>query len=433
MLCCLAVNSDAFIPGSGTGSGPGPSPSVPTQVIIQFDQKPAALTRANVANARQRISSADSASIAAVTVEQASFHVAAAGIAFKSNHIYKHVLNGISVTLSGSPAERAIALAQLESLPQVKSISKQVTYHLDTLHSRRALHDAPVFRRSLLEIVPAPEVGILYNGNATGALNVNRKLNITGRGIKVGIIDTGIDYMHPDLGGGFGPGFRVAFGFDFMGDNATTAADGTLTSFPDNDPRDMCVGHGTHVAGIVGAHGNVVGNAPDVTLGAYRVFGCLGNAWDSVIIAAAEMAYTDGMDIINLSLGSIGTYPVDGDASILNVALENVAAAGVVVSTSAGNAGGYDSPNGGIAGLYSVGMPSIAPGVISVAATNDNSISLRSFTANPGNFTVTYGSASAIFTTNSPLGFPATQIILSVLAMSKPNHCHQRMLAMGQL
>jgi len=108
---------------------------------------------------------------------------------------------------------------------------------------------------------------------------VHSELGFTGKGVRVGIIDTGIDYNHPDLGGGFGPGLRVAFGFDFVGD----AYDGSNTPIPDPFPDD-CDGHGTHVAGIVGANGAVTGVAPGVTFGAYRVFGCEGQAESDVII-----------------------------------------------------------------------------------------------------------------------------------------------------
>ena len=69
----------------------------------------------------------------------------------------------------------------------------------------------------------------------------------------VAVIDSGIDYMHPALGGGFGKGFRVAYGHDFVGDAYTGANEPT----PDEDPRDCNDGHGgghgTHVAGIIGA------------------------------------------------------------------------------------------------------------------------------------------------------------------------------------
>ncbi len=73
------------------------------------------------------------------------------------------------------------------------------------------------------------------------------ELNITGKGIKIGIVDTGIDYRHPALGGGFGQGFKVAGGYDLVGEDYT----GGNTPVPDDDPLATCLsgGHGTHVAG----------------------------------------------------------------------------------------------------------------------------------------------------------------------------------------
>lgn len=67
-----------------------------------------------------------------------------------------------------------------------------------------------------------------------------------------------------------------------------------------------CAGHGTHVAGIIGANANPLnftGVAPSASLAAYRVFGCDGNAQNDVIMAAMIRAYTDGADIISMSLG----------------------------------------------------------------------------------------------------------------------------------
>lgn len=70
---------------------------------------------------------------------------------------------------------------------------------------------------------------------------------IRGKGVQIGIIDTGVDYRHPALGGGFGPGYKIAFGYDFVGDNYT----GTGATMPGPDPLATCPsgGHGTHTLG----------------------------------------------------------------------------------------------------------------------------------------------------------------------------------------
>ncbi|KAF9966197.1 hypothetical protein BGZ70_003010, partial [Mortierella alpina] len=153
----------------------------------------------------------------------------------------------------------------------------------------------------------------------TGVDVAHKQYKLTGKGIKIGVIDTGIDYKHPAFAsageeegcfGRHGKDCRVAHGWDFVGDSYN----GYNQPKPDGDPMD-CYGHGTHVAGIIGANAlNIaskklkppqpfVGVAPEVTLGAYRVYGCEGGASDDVILAAMEMAFNDGMDVINMSLG----------------------------------------------------------------------------------------------------------------------------------
>jgi len=179
-----------------------------------------------------------------------------------------------------------------------------------------------------------------------------------GTDIKVGVIDTGIDYNNPDLGGGSTfPTAHVAYGYDFVGDDYT----GDNTPVPDADPDD-CEGHGTHVAGIIGANGTGEGDstrgvAPGVTLGAYRVFGCEGGTDTAVILEALNQAKTDDMDVVNLSLGTdFASWPDYPDAA----AASALAASGVVVTVSAGNSGDT--------GLFSVGTPAVGAGVISVAS-----------------------------------------------------------------
>lgn len=184
-----------------------------------------------------------------------------------------------------------------------------------------------------------------------------------GSGIKVGIIDSGIDYTHPDLGGGTSfPTSRVTKGRDYV-DN-------------DSDPRDG-YGHGTHVAGIVGADGNpklggAYGVAPKVTFGAYRVFNNSGDANTADITKAIDQAYLDGMNVVNLSLGATSVSWPNETSYPLTQAAATLVKRGVVVVASAGNSS---------RGLFTAGSPAVAPGVIAVAATNAAAAQVESYSA----------------------------------------------------
>ncbi|KAF1948991.1 subtilisin-like protein [Byssothecium circinans] len=163
-----------------------------------------------------------------------------------------------------------------------------------------------------------------------------RAEGVTGKGIKIGVIDTGIDYTHPALGGAFGPGNLVSYGTDLVGDGYT----GFNTPVPDDDPVDHCQGHGTHVAGTIAAQANqfgFTGAAPGVTLGAYRVFGCPedGQAANDVLIKAYNLAYEDGSDIITASIGGASGWSEDAWA----VVVQRIVEAGVPCTVSAGNSG----------------------------------------------------------------------------------------------
>ena len=131
-------------------------------------------------------------------------------------------------------------------------------------------------------------------------------LGIKGKGIKIGIIDSGVDYRHPSLGGGFGPGFKVAGGYAFVEDGWT--GDVPIES---PDPLATCFagGHGTHTAGwylkthplgaLLTVSGTIVaqdppnvgfgltGVAPEASLYAYRVFGCVADSTYTDIIMNA--------------------------------------------------------------------------------------------------------------------------------------------------
>jgi len=172
---------------------------------------------------------------------------------------------------------------------------------------------------------------------------------VEGTGVVVAVIDTGVDYTHPDLGGGIGEGYKVVGGYDFCND--------------DSDPMDDN-GHGTHVAGIIAADGGITGVAPGASILAYKVLGMDGSGLMSDVVVAIEAAIdpngdgdsSDHADVISMSLGGDGSAD-DPVCLAVRAAVE----AGVVVVAAAGNSG----PSMG-----SVASPGIAPDAITVGATN---------------------------------------------------------------
>src|SRR5437016_1189827 len=201
----------------------------------------------------------DGTSASTTKAEKQAFRAAAkqAGIKYSERFAFDTLFNGISVSV---PRNQVGALSRIDG---VKSVWPVHTYPIPSL-------------------TPIADPDLITAITMTGADIAQSELGLTGAGVKVAIMDTGIDYNHPDLGGCFGPGCRVAFGTDLVGDLYDAGQANPIVA-PDNDPKD-CAGHGTHVAGIVGAHaasaGGVTGVAPGVTFGAYRVFGCSGSTSD---------------------------------------------------------------------------------------------------------------------------------------------------------
>ncbi|ORY59256.1 serine-type endopeptidase-like protein [Pseudomassariella vexata] len=188
-----------------------------------------------------------------------------------------------------------------------------------------------------------------------------RAEGFVGNGVKIGIVDTGVDYTHPALGGCFGEGCLVSYGYDLVGDNYT----GSNTPVPDTDPYDGCEGHGTHVAGIIAAQANpfgFTGAAPGVTLGAYRVFGCDGNAGSDILIDSYLRAFEDGSNIITASIGDSSGWSEDPWAVVASRIVEQ----GVPCTISAGNSGS--------AGLFYTSTAANGKKVTAIAST-DNVIS----------------------------------------------------------
>ncbi|MGD8781290.1 MAG: S8 family serine peptidase [Ignavibacteria bacterium] len=191
---------------------------------------------------------------------------------------------------------------------------------------------------------------------------LSTEFNTGGEGIRIGVLDTGIDYMHPFLGGGYGDGQKVVGGYDFVDD--------------DDDPMDLH-SHGTHVAGIIaGRNDSLSGVAPDASLYAYRVLDERGEGSESDVISAIERSLdpngdediTDKLDIVNMSLGSDEGEPDDA----MSTAVNNAVSLGITFCIAAGNRGSY--------GFFKIASPGMAESAITVGAT-DKSDNLAYFSS----------------------------------------------------
>lgn len=207
-------------------------------------------------------------------------------------------------------------------------------------------------------VVPDCKIKVVLNDsipliNADDVWNLNDKYgkSVTGCGITVAIIDTGIDYNHPDLKDNF------VDGYDFVNN--------------DDDPMDDN-GHGTHCSGIIAGSGaasdfRFVGVAPDSDLYVYKVMDNEGNGYTSWFIEGMEKAvdpngdgnFSDHVDIISISVGDSSGYPDDA----ISIAANNAVDLGVVVVAAAGNGG----PSYG-----TISSPGCAKKVICVGATDKN-------------------------------------------------------------
>lgn len=160
----------------------------------------------------------------------------------------------------------------------------------------------------------------------------------TGYGVKVAVVDTGIDTKHPDLKA------NIKGGISFV-----TGSRG----YKDDN------GHGTHVAGTIAAIDNdigVVGVAPDASLYGVKVLDRKGSGYMSDVIAGIDWSASNGMQVITMSLGASS-----GSAS-LQAAVNNAYNQGIVIVAAAGNNGG------------SIGYPAAYESVIAVTATDNNNI-----------------------------------------------------------
>jgi minor extracellular serine protease Vpr len=284
----------------------------------------------------------------------------------------KLVMN--TVTIVASPK----LMKTINGLPMVKNVREATLYGAPKNVTLEMTQTA--LQKGIEDLTRKNSVSFI------GGLEAREELNLTGKGLRIGIIDTGIDYTHTMFGGSGSveefkainpdieapnfPNDKILGGIDLVGDKFSPGSPYKEHKIarPDKNPLDYN-GHGTHVAGTVAGIGDGVntydGVAPDAKLYGIKVFG-QNSTNDSVVIAALEYSIdpngdldpSDRLDIVNLSLG--GPY---GKPSINYAeAVKNTVRAGVSFVAAAGNSG--NNP-------YIVGAPSTAAEAFSVAAGID--------------------------------------------------------------
>ncbi len=314
----------------------------------------------------------------------------------------------------------------------------------------KSIHRERHYQRSLSTSVPyvaAPQAWIPSGGG------------FTGKGIRIGIIDSGIDYTHADFGGSGTPAAftannanrieadsfptkKVAGGTDFCGDNYdSSGVNGSATPHPDPDPLDTAAnGHGSHVAGIAAGQGVLTngktysgpytntlvpadfeigpGVAPEARLYALKVFGKGGSTSASLVVKAMNWAADpngdgntqDHLDVVNLSLGS--PFGNDGDFDPEAEAIDRLALLGVVTAIAAGNDGNT---------AYIVGSPGTSARGITVANIYDDGFELGGLVVNsPPTLAGTLGMIEGTFTPELKTVGPVTA---RLVATDPPNAC----------
>ena len=279
---------------------------------------------------------------------------------------FSKVFSGLALELTPEEVE------EIKSLPYVKSVEPDITlkFYVPTIP-----HTNPVSFS-------------LENQTSFSNLNLlSETLNYTGKGIKVAIIDSGVDYTHPDLGG--------CTLEQILAKNCSKIIDVYDFGEDDFDPMDD-FGHGTHCAGIIAANGTLKGVAPDAQLMVYKVsyivsingglirlfflpVSAIINALEESLDPNDDLDFSDRADVISLSLGAAG-----GEANdYLSRILDNLVKAGIFVSAAAGNDGNQQ---------YIVSDPSTSREAVSVAAYNSSSGKIASFSSGGPALVWQYGS-----------------------------------------
>lgn len=319
-----------------------------TNVIVEFKNKPAKVAQLEASAEGKQLSDTDASNrvnqdheMFIQDVGQILTDENNKKVDYKITHSYKHAFNGAAISL---PANQIKNLLKSKA---VKTVWSNETFSIDPPNEES-------------NQLKADEANVA-NYTPYDALDRLHAEGFTGKGIKVGILDTGMDYNHPDL--------KDAYkgGYDFVDDDndpmETTYADWKKSGKPElNSGRAYYSEHGTHVAGIIGGRGvsdseyKTLGAAPEADLYAYRVLGAYGSGTTDDIIAGIDRAVNDGMDILNMSLGGSINDPLYPTS----IAVNNAVLSGVTTVVAAGNSGDN---------MYTLGSPGAAALALTVGAS----------------------------------------------------------------
>jgi uncharacterized repeat protein (TIGR01451 family) len=368
------------------------APNGTVAVLLELTEESAAHAYARTfdGSGPSPISKAAAAGMAAISVAESQQKrvlaaIGALGIATTLIYRVQRALNGIAIQIDAKD------LSRLQNLSDVKRVIPIETEYPTAVVAPPQSNAVPFMK--------VPNVWSLPVGSGFA----------DGTGVRIGIIDTGIDYIHPDFGGSglladysandrtvapdaYYPTAKVVGGTDLAGDNYN----GANAPTPDPDPMD-CNGHGSHVAGIAAGFGVTAagatypgpynastsyqgmriqpGVAPKALLYAIRVFGCGGGT--NLTVQGIDWAMdpnndgnlSDHLDVINMSLGS----PFGSIANSSSIAADAAASIGMAVVISAGNDGDT---------FYVAGSPGTADRATTVAASSDDGATAGSFRVN---------------------------------------------------
>ncbi|MGZ4582030.1 MAG: S8 family serine peptidase [Nocardioidaceae bacterium] len=392
VVCALGLGA---VPATAQPQSPSPSPAVPGPVATSHlrgsDAAAAKLTGVDrLRSGRHDVFvelTGQGAADAAVRARSAAGADAAVTAARSRRAAVARTARAVVATAKGKDSHAARLFEVSNAVPGV------------AVHADAAALRAIAGRSDVVKVSPLVPRTVTNASAAqlTKVLDAWRSYGVTGRGVRIGVIDTGIDFTHADFGGvGTADAYKAALanetdpswhdtlpalaqakiagGYDFVGNHYNAdpkAADYQPVPHPDGDPLD-CNEHGTHVSGTAAGYGvNADGStfqgdysqrtgadldnmrigpgmAPQAKLYALKVFGCTGST--NEVIPALDWAldpngdgdFSDHLDIVNMSLG--GDYGVVDDPE--NDVVNELSAHGVLSVIAMGNNGDLTDTGG---------------------------------------------------------------------------------------